>query len=64
MRIKNKFNLFKSKYIDIDLENLPEEKFNEIKIGVYLSIFIRTSGGIILIILCVIALILGGKYAW
>lgn len=57
-------SFFKSKYIDMDIENMSEEEFEKISRKVYTSISLRTGGGIILFVLCIVALILGGKYAW
>lgn len=56
--------IFRSRYMNLDIENMSEEEFNSISKKVYTSIALRGSGGIILFILCIIALIMGGKYAW
>lgn len=50
--------------MNLDIENMSEEEFNSISKKVYTSIALRGSGGLILFILCIIALIMGGKYAW
>lgn len=60
----NRKCIFKSKYMDLDIENMSEEEFEKISRKIYSSIVLRTGGGVILFILCIIALIIGGKYAW
>lgn len=60
----NRTSIFRSKYMDLDIENMSDEEFARISKKVYTSIALRGSGGLILFILCIIALIIGGKYAW
>lgn len=60
----NRSVIFRSRYMNLDIENMSEEEFNSISKKVYTSIALRGSGGLILFILCIIALIMGGKYAW
>ena len=63
-KTENKAGIFKSKYMDLDIENMSQEEFDKISRKIYSSIAVRTGGGIILFILCIIALVIGGKYAW
>jgi len=57
-------SLFKSKYMDLDIENMSDEEFSKISRGVYTSILSRGIGSIILFVLCIIGLIIGGKHGW
>lgn len=56
--------IFKSKYMYMDLEDLSDEEYIKISKKVYISIALRSGGGVMLFTICIIALILGGKYAW
>lgn len=60
----NRSIIFKSKYVSMDIENMSDEEFSKISKKVYTSIILRGVGGIILLILSLIAMVLGGKYAW
>lgn len=61
---KEKKDRFKSKYADLDIEGMPDEEFSKISNKVYMAIAVRSFGGIVLFILCIIALVLGGTYLW
>lgn len=55
---------FRSKYMDLDYEGMSEEDFSKIKKGVYTSMIVRSSTGILLFILGIVAIIFGGIYLW
>ena len=57
-------SIFRSKYMDLDIENMSDEEFSKISKKVYISIATRGIGGIILFILCIIGFIVGGSYGW
>lgn len=61
---KEKVDRFRSKYADLDIEGMSDEEFAKISNDVYRAIAIRGFGGIVLFILCIIALMLGGRYLW
>lgn len=54
----------KSKYSDLDIEGMSDDEFSKISNKLYITILIRTLGGVILFVLSILALIYGGKYAW
>lgn len=56
--------IFRSKYMDLDIENMSDEEFSKISRKVYMSIVNRGVGSIILFILCIIGFIIGGKHGW
>ena len=60
MKKNSKKDRFKSKYLDLDIENMTDEEFSKISNKVYGEIGFRCGGGTILLILCFIALVLGG----
>ena len=60
----DRMSIFRSKYMDLDIENMSDEEFSQISKKVYTSIAIRSIGSIILFILCIIGFIVGGKYGW
>lgn len=60
----NRSSIFRSKYMELDIENMPDEEFRKISRKVYFAIIVRSCSGVFLFILCIIALVLGGKYAW
>lgn len=55
---------FRSKYMDLDYKGMSEEEFSKIKKGVYTSMIVRSSTGILLFILGIVAIIFGGIYLW
>lgn len=60
----NRKSIFTSKYASLDIEGMSDEEFLKISKKLYMSIALRGSSSLILFILGIIALILGGKYAW
>lgn len=60
----NRKSIFTSKYASLDIEGMSDEEFSKISKKVYRSIALRGSSSLILFILGMIALVLGGKYAW
>ncbi len=60
----DRMSIFRSKYMDLDIENMSDEEFSQISKKVYTSIATRSIGSIILLILCIIGFIVGGKYGW
>lgn len=60
----DRMSIFRSKYMDLDIENMSDEEFSQISKKVYISIATRSIGSIILLILCIIGFIVGGKYGW
>lgn len=60
----NRKSIFTSKYANLDIEGMSDEEFLKISKKIYMSITLRGSSSLILFILGIIALILGGKYAW
>lgn len=56
--------LFRSKYLDLNIEDMPLEEFSRISRGIYLDIIFRVLGSLVLFIICIVAFILGGRYAW
>lgn len=61
---KIKKDRFKSKYTELDFDNMSEEEFSEISGRVYRAIAIRGVGGMLLFIVCIFALIFCSKYLW
>lgn len=58
LKKKVKRDRFRSKYMDLDYNSMLEEEFSKVSKKVYLSIFFRSIGGVILFILCILALVL------
>ena len=57
-------SLFKSKYSDIDIDALSDDEVIALKSELVKHILIRGLLNILLLIGALIALYLGGKYAW
>lgn len=57
-------SLFKSKYSDIDIDALSDDEVIALKSELVKHILIRGLLNILLLICALIALYLGGKYAW
>ena len=55
---------FKSKYLDLNFEEMSDEEFAETYRKVYSSILLRGFGGMGLFIVCIVVLVLCGRYLW
>lgn len=64
MKKKEKKDRLKSKYIDLDFDSMSDEEFDKISSGVYSSIVLRGLGGMFIFIVCIVALVLCGRYLW
>lgn len=61
---KHKESKLRSKYLDYDIENMSDAEFDKISKQVYMSVVIRGVGGMLLFIMCMVSLILCGRYLW
>lgn len=61
---KMRKDVYISKYIDLGIENMSDEEFSQISKKVYISIALRSIGGMMLFVFCILVLVVGGRYAW